>query len=220
MDSRWYCLRDVAGQPVSLPRPLTQALWCDRAEEYNERHGGPASGYQLCHAPFDGWGRSGPTPSAFLDWTVSYTSDAQRLILESKGPCHRPSFACLGWGTRQGPWFWCTVAKLSGLSSFDVEGHQLDHLSSYTAHFSFLRVSGPSFISSVWQRHRPTSFRLPSLPLPLPLWHPVAHPRLGEDVGGVVRVIAQLAAELAYDGAHGPHVAAALLAQTRCSRCS
>ena len=50
------------------------------------------------------------------------------------------------------------------------------------------------------------------LPQPLPLGHPVAHPRLGEDVGGVVRVIAQLAAELTYDGAHGPHVAAALLA--------
>ena len=46
----------------------------------------------------------------------------------------------------------------------------------------------------------------------LRLGHPVADSRLGEDVGGVVRVVAQLAAELAYDGAHGPHVAAALLA--------
>ena len=43
----------------------------------------------------------------------------------------------------------------------------------------------------------------------LALGHPVADARLGEDVGGVVRVVAQLAAEAAYDGAHGPHVAVA-----------
>ena len=58
MDGRQNYLRDVAGGSVNLPSPSAQVVWCDRAEEHNERHGGPASGFQLCHAS----SRSGPSP--------------------------------------------------------------------------------------------------------------------------------------------------------------
>ena len=48
--------------------------------------------------------------------------------------------------------------------------------------------------------------------------HAVADARLGEDVGGVAGVFAQLAAELADDGAHGPQIAAALLSPDPCQQ--
>ena len=49
-DDRQNYLRDVAGGSVNLPSTSAQVVWSDRAEEHNERHGGPASGFQLCHA--------------------------------------------------------------------------------------------------------------------------------------------------------------------------
>ena len=56
--------------------------------------------------------------------------------------------------------------------------------------------------------------------LRLPSRHPVADAGLSQDVGGVVRIIAQLAPYLAYHGAHGKEIAVAHRPQTRCSRCS
>ena len=40
----------------------------------------------------------------------------------------------------------------------------------------------------------------------LPLRHPVADARLGEDVGGVVRLVSQLAAEVLRCGTHRPQI--------------
>ena len=43
---RWLPL---GGEP-GLPRPLTQVLWRDRADERKERRRSPVPGLQLCHA--------------------------------------------------------------------------------------------------------------------------------------------------------------------------
>ena len=57
----------MADGSVNLPRPLTEILWRDGAEERKERHGNPAPAFQLrhacscfcvspfCHAVADAW---------------------------------------------------------------------------------------------------------------------------------------------------------------------